>query len=81
MAEWLRSLLHSNLERHRIMADKSMHGHTKESLDRKGQEDARNDSYNPPWGWFPGPEPVGREARDRYDGSFSHHKEQLRSKK
>jgi hypothetical protein len=54
--------------------DRSMSGWTPESLDKKAQKDAGSNNYNPPWGWFPGPEPVGREARDRYDQAYDHHK-------
>lgn len=57
------------------MRDKSMSGHTKESLDRKAESDARRGDYSPPWGWFPAPEPTGSDARDTYDKSYEHHSE------
>ena len=46
---------------------------TAEKLDEKAKEDAENDNYNPPHGWWPGRYSVGAEARDRYDRAFNLH--------
>ena len=54
--------------------DKSMPLWTAEKLDEKAKEDAENDNYNPPHGWWwPGRYRVGTEARDRYDRAFNLH--------
>ena len=53
--------------------DKSMPLWTAEKLDEKAKEDAENDNYNPPHGWWPGRYSVGTEARDRYDRAFNLH--------
>lgn len=48
-------------------------------LAEKAKEDAENDNYNPPHGWWPGrysvgtEDSVGTEARGRYDRAFNLH--------
>lgn len=51
--------------------DKSMSLWTPGKLAEKAKEDAENDNYNPPHGWWPGRYGVGSEARDRYDRAFN----------
>jgi hypothetical protein len=46
---------------------------TPEKLEQQAKQDAENDNYNPPHGWWPGPYSVGTEARDRYDRAFNLH--------
>jgi hypothetical protein len=57
--------------RTKVGKDKSMSLWTPGKLAEKAKEDAENDNYNPPHGWWPGRYGVGTEARDRYDRAFN----------